>query len=280
MKTTCIALDLDRTTLDGRGRLSAANRAAIEDAVESGIRVVVASGRALDSLPADILAVKGIRYAVTSNGAAVYDLYTGTCLKQYKLTGRSVRMIQELAKDSKAVYEAFIDGTAYADQAYVKDPVAFGASPSAISYIQSTRIPVDDMTGFLARHREELDCLDVVVGDPEQKSKLLKLFQDKADDIYVTSSVEQLLEISYKDCGKHSGVRFLLEYLGLSADGLAAFGDADNDVDLLSYAAVGIAVSNATERCRRAADYVTRSNEEDGVAYGIRNLLAQNGKED
>ena len=43
MKTTCIALDLDRTTLDGRGRLSAANRAAIEDAVESGIQVVVAS---------------------------------------------------------------------------------------------------------------------------------------------------------------------------------------------------------------------------------------------
>lgn len=278
MKITCIALDLDRTTLDERGRLSGANRAAIEEAIENGVHVVVASGRALASLPEDILAIKGIRYAVTSNGAAVNDLHTGECLKQYKLTAASVRRIRELAGGSGAVFEAFLDGEAYADREYVKNPTAFGAAPAAVPYIQSTRIPVDDMEEFLKRHSGGLDCLDVVVGDPEKKERLWRLFQERVADIYITSSVEQLLEISYKDCGKHSGVRFLLERLGLSADGLAAFGDADNDAELLSYAGVGIAVANATEACRCAADYVTRSNEEDGVAYAIRKLLAQNQK--
>ena len=74
MKIKCIALDLDRTTLDSQGHLSEINRRAIESAVAAGLHVVVASGRALDSLPAGITEIRGIQYAITSNGAAVYDL--------------------------------------------------------------------------------------------------------------------------------------------------------------------------------------------------------------
>ena len=70
MKIKCIALDLDRTTLDSQGHLSEINRRAIESAVAAGLHVVVASGRALDSLPAGITEIRGIQYAITSNGAA------------------------------------------------------------------------------------------------------------------------------------------------------------------------------------------------------------------
>ncbi len=71
MKIKCIALDLDRTTLDSQGHLSEENRTVIESAVADGVHVVVASGRSLDSLPAEITDIKGIRYAITSNGAAL-----------------------------------------------------------------------------------------------------------------------------------------------------------------------------------------------------------------
>lgn len=269
----CIALDLDRTTLRSDGTLSPGNKAALEKAIAGGLHVIIASGRALDTLPADVLAIPGIRYAVTSNGAAIYDLHTGSCLKKYRLTEESVRKILLLTEDMPIAYETFINGKPFAQKSYIEDPVKYGATPRAISYIQSTREPVEDIRGFILTHIHELDGIDLVVHQGMQKEQVWQLLKEQVPDVYITSSVEQLLEISYKDCGKHSGAGFLLEYLEMSREELAAFGDADNDADLLRYAGLGIAVANASENCRAAADYITLSNDEDGVARGIAYIL-------
>ena len=77
MAIKCIALDLDGTTLDQDGRLPEANRKAIEDAITQGIEIVIASGRAYDTLPQEVLSIKGIGWAITSNGAAVYRVPEG-----------------------------------------------------------------------------------------------------------------------------------------------------------------------------------------------------------
>ncbi len=273
MKISCIALDLDRTTLNSQRRLSESNRQAIEQAIKNGIHVVIASGRALASLPREVCEIEGIRYAITSNGAAIYDLHTGECLKQYKMTPDSVRDILRLTVEKDVAYEAFIDGKPYAWKPYVDDPVRFGATPAAVPYVQSTRQPVEDMRKFLEEHIEELDCLDIVVKDEIEKQEMWDGLGRSVEDIYITSSVRQLLEISYRECGKHSGAKFLLEYLGLNREELAAFGDADNDAELLRFAGVGIAVGNASDACKAAADMVVGSNDKDGVAQGIRYLM-------
>ena len=93
MKIRCIALDLDQTTLDGDGRLSPANRAALEHAISQDIHIVIASGRPYAALPEDVLSVHGIEYAITSNGAAVYHLPTGHCLHRCTLTPVSVEAV-------------------------------------------------------------------------------------------------------------------------------------------------------------------------------------------
>lgn len=271
MNIRCIALDLDYTTLNSRGYLSEYTRQALTCAIEKGVHIVVASGRALNSLPAEIRDFEGIRYAVTSNGAAVYDLRTNTCLKQYKLTEQSVYGILRLTQGMHVAYEAFIDGKPYAQADYVKDPLRYGTK--SVSYVQSTRTPVENFSEFLLLNAANLDCMDLVIDDPELKQRLWTLFAEKIPDIYITSSVGQLLEISYKDCGKHSGVRFVLDQLGLPRESLAAFGDGDNDVHMLTFAGTGIAVANASEACKAAADRITLSNDEDGVAREIFRLL-------
>lgn len=282
MRIKCIALDLDRTTLNSQGHLSEANRTAIERAVDAGIHVAVASGRALDSLPAEITDITGIRYAITSNGAAVYDLHTGKCLRQHKMTPESVIEILENTIPEKVCgysdgmeisYEAFIDGRAYAEKQYVEAPVRFGATPHAVSYIQGTRMPVGDMRKFIREHIEELDCIDLVVKSEDLKERLWKTLQENVEDVYITSSVRQLLEISHRDAGKDAGAAFLLEYLGLRREELAAFGDGDNDIGLLKYAGTGFAVANASAACLAAADEIVASNDEDGVAQGIERIL-------
>ena len=279
MSIRCIALDLDRTTLNSAGQLSERNRKAMEQAIESGIQIAVASGRSLDSLPAAVLEIPGIRYAITSNGAAVYDLEERTCLRQYKLTAEAVRDILRWTEEADVTFEAFIDGKPYAEKDYVEDPVRFGAMPQSIPYIQGTREPVENMRHFIQRHEEELDCIDVVVKSEEYKRQLWKILEKQVRHVYITSSVKQLLEISDVNAGKDAAARFLIEYLGMMREELAGFGDGHNDSGLLEFAGIGFAVENAVEECRKAADRIVSSNDGDGVAEGIEYILRLNRRE-
>ena len=127
MAIRCIALDMDRTTLNPAGRLSENNRAALERAIARGIAVVIASGRTFTSLPADVLAVPGIEYAITSNGAAVYHLPTGKCLHRFLLEPASVERVLALTAGEDVTYEGFVDGQAYAERSYVEHPERYGA---------------------------------------------------------------------------------------------------------------------------------------------------------
>lgn len=128
MNIKCIALDLDRTTLNASGRLSDGNYNALCHAIENGVHIVIASGRSFDTLPKDVLAVPGIEYAITSNGAAIYHIPTSTCLHEYKMTPASVECIIQIAKQHETALEVFIDGKAYALKAYVEDPVSYGTT--------------------------------------------------------------------------------------------------------------------------------------------------------
>lgn len=273
MDIKCIALDLDRTTLNAQGELSKANEEAIRKAVAKGIHVCIASGRAFDTLPQDVVSIPGIEYAITSNGAAVYRIQDKQCLRSYVLTEQSVKKILELTKDFPVTYEGFIRGTAYAAKEYIEDPVKFGATEHAVAYVQSTRHLQDDIVSFLKQHDDELDSMDIVVKDEAQKQKVIEVLKAEVEDIYITSSISQLVEISYKDAGKRSGVKFITEYLGLNPKQVAAFGDADNDIDMLEYAGCGIAMENASNGLLAVADAVTLHHDRDGVAYALKNIL-------
>lgn len=119
----------------------------------------------------------------------------------------------------------------------------------------------------------ELESMDLVTVDEPLKQAMWALLRERVPGLYVTSSAPQLLELTHRDGGKHSGVRFVAERLGLSPDQIAAFGDGDNDVDLLRFAGCGIAVANASPACLAAADLVTLDHRQDGVAHGIYQLL-------
>ena len=268
-----VALDLDRTTLNHEGHLSECNRQAILDAVAKGVHVCIASGRGFDSLPEEVTSIPGVEYAITSNGAAVYRIRGKELLRSYLLTPESVDTILKVTQDEPVAYEAFIRGKAFASREYVDNPVKFGATPQAVAYVQRTRTLKEDIVSFIRENRNNLDCMDVVVPGEALHQELWKRIQRATPDVYVTSSVRQLLEISYKDAGKHAGLRFLAEYLRIPREATVAFGDAENDRDMLEYAGIGIAVGNAAPQLKEIADYVTLSHDEDGVAWAFRNIL-------
>lgn len=278
MTIKCMAFDMDRTTLNAEGKLSQKNKEALEYAIKKGVHVVIASGRAFSALPKDVLAVKGIAYAITSNGAEVYSIADGKCLKRYCISPESVVKIMELTKNMPVTYEAFIAGEAYAGEEYVSDPVRFGALGQVVEYVKCTRKPVKNIVTFILEHKNELSSIDVIVKDEVLKKEIWQLLKEETEDIYMTSSIPQLIEISDRACGKHSGLEFISEYLGIGKEEMAAFGDADNDTDMLLYAGCGVAVANASEACLKAADMVVTSYDKDGVAEGIYRLLKKEEK--
>lgn len=273
MAVKCIALDLDRTTLNREGRLSEGNRRALEEVIAAGIHVVIASGRAFDTLPKDILAVSGIEYAITCNGAAMYYLPDGKCLKRYRLSENAVEAIMKATTADNVTYEAFIDGIAYADKVYLKDPQRFGATPQAVEYVKTTRHMQDDIVKFIYDNKHCLDSMDIIVKDEEIKRKVWEKIRMATDEVYITSSIRQLIEIANQNAGKKAGLAFFADLLGIKREETAAFGDADNDVDMLQYAGCGIAMENASKACKDAADFITGHHDEDGLAYGLRNIL-------
>lgn len=273
MKIKGIALDLDGTTLNGSGRLSEKNREALIEAIRKGIHIVVASGRAYDTLPEDILKVPGIEYAVTGNGAAMYHLPSGKCLHRYRLKKEDVQAIAAETMGNKVTYEVFVDGNAYADKNYVANPAEYGATPHGAEYIRRTRRPLEDIHSFLLENAERMDSIDIVVKEAERKEEIRKRIEDITKEVYITSSSDHLLEISHRSAGKHSGLKIFMEMLGLQWEEVAAFGDADNDAEMLLFAGCGIAMGNASDRCKEVADFITENHEEDGVAYGLREIL-------
>lgn len=273
MSIKCIALDLDRTTLNIDGKLSKENKTALEYAISRGVHIVVASGRAFHTLPEDVVQISGIEYAITSNGTAVYHIPTQKCLHQYKLASNNIKEIIQLSKSEKVTYEAFIDGKAYADSTYIDHPEIFGANAQAITYIRETRNMVENIEQFINEHIEEIDCMDIITKDNQLKKTLMKQLKNEVEGIYITSSIEQLIEISNKQAGKHSGVKLIMELLKLEQEEIAAFGDGDNDIDMLKFVGTGIAVENASSQCKSAADRITKHHNENGVAYGIYEIL-------
>lgn len=156
----------------------------------------------------------------------------------------------------------------FPEEAYVRDPIRYLATEYGARYIKATRTPVKDIIEFAAQHAKELDSISFVCSH-EDRNRLYTSLEKEIPDIYVTSSVSNLLEMGHKDAGKGKTLLWLLDKLGISPEEAMAFGDADNDSSMLEAVKYGIAMGNATENCKKSAACVTGTNEEDGVAEAI-----------
>ncbi len=271
-----VALDLDDTTLRSDGSLSSETRAAIETAIAAGLEVVVASGRSLHSLPKAVTEIPGIRYAITSNGAAVASLEAGERLVSLSLHPDTVHEL--IALFGGEMLECFVDGQAYCDAQYIADPVRFGCSEAYVDYVKTTRLPVEDMKRFILDNAARLDSVDVLCKNARHRAKLWEkaLALPKA---YITSSSPRLIEISDAEAGKGASLRRLCDILKVPASAVAAFGNGDNDADMLAFAGLGVAMKNATAACIASADLVCGSNDEHGVAQMLYRIIGDKEKQ-
>ena len=267
-KYKAICFDLDHTLLMPDKSISPRTRESLLYLKNQGIQLIPNTGRAFYSLPESVLDFPGIDFVIVSNGAAIYDLPSQKSIFQLNLKEDFAdRLFTYLGQKGEYVtYECFVEGQAYTSRDYYNDPADFGI-PGEIEkkYVQSTRKPVPDIKEFIREHAGVMDALDVIVL-PAQRDRVLKEINSVFRDIYVTASVPHLIEISHEDSGKHKAMSTLMNTLGIPLDQVIAFGDGDNDSEMLSMAGLGVAVSNASPLCKEAADLIIGESREEAIA--------------
>ncbi len=270
MNIKLVALDLDDTTLKSDSTLAEETYAALIETAKAGIEIVVASGRAFTSLPKRILEIEGVNYAITSNGSAVEMAKTAERIYSRTIPEKVAQAILDAFPD--AMFECFIEGQPYCLKEYMENPVKYGCSEAYISYVQTTRKPVADMRSCIAENINRLDSIDIICPTPDVKAETYAKGR-LIEGAYVTSSSPRLVEFAAADAGKGKALRWLCGKLGVSPENVAAFGNGDNDADMLIFAGLGVSVKNGTQYCRESADYVCETNDDFGVAKTLYKII-------
>lgn len=264
-----IALDMDGTLLNQAGVLSRRNKAALEAAMEQGIHVVIATGRVFSALPRDVTAVSGIEYAITSNGANIVRLMDLKTIYSNLILRSSVEKLLDIIGDPTIMTEVFFDHDVFAEKHCLDNLEAFGiTAQKSKNYTLSTRRPVESVLDLIKSNESQLENINLIFSDQEKRAAVWKRLE-RMEDVTVTSSMPFNLEIGGATTSKASAMLHLAKLLGIGAAEIMACGDSENDLAMLECAGLSVAMENAGRAVRERADFITKSNAEDGVAYAV-----------
>ena len=175
----------------------------------------------------------------------------------------------ELAREALV----FAAGEGYSPNVYVDDELYVSSvTPEARNYAEFQHLPihpVGDLLGWLAEPPTKL----VLVGEPEAldavEARAKAAFEGR---LYISKSLPYFLEFAADGVTKGAGLDFLASHMGFTREETIAFGDGENDVELVEWAGYGIAVENAHERVKAVADWICPSAEDEGVAQVLESL--------
>ncbi|HAQ4671598.1 TPA: HAD family phosphatase [Enterococcus faecium] len=264
------AIDLDGTLLDRNGKIPEENIQALRKFDENGGIVTVATGR--NSISAkDIFSELGIGgYLISSNGSLIAEMKDG---KMAKVLRRSKIDIDTLKK-------AFF----YAQEAKISIIASRETQDDQLTFDESNLVKDDPYYEHFNLQNHSFDQILSMLEDPslsylklaltdKSEEKLQKLQRDlQADGINSVFSDPRFLEITPTGITKAHSLVFLADYLGIESSDIMAFGDQENDIAMLNYSGLSIAMGNAQRQVKEIANQVTLTNEEAGVAYILKNF--------
>jgi len=257
------ACDLDGTLIGKDGILRPRTRAAISRAQGAGVPVLVATGRMFRSVER-YLADAGIPEPVVCyQGAAVVDPATREFLLHEPLDLDVAREAIAALAERGFSPNVYVD-----DRLYVAHETEYSRAYSGFQHLPVTE--VGDLLAWLDRPPTKL----VQVADPPVLAELRPGLERRFDGrVFITTSLPYMLELGNPSVTKGSGIAFVAKLLGLDLDCIVAFGDGENDVELVDWAGYGVAVANAHDGVLAAADLVCPSDEEEGVAQVLEAYL-------
>ncbi|NLO84017.1 MAG: HAD family phosphatase [Clostridiales bacterium] len=264
-----IVMDMDGTLLSSQQSISAENMKALALAQQQGIKIALCTGR----LPGDasLYAVQaGLpEIAILSlNGSYCLHKPHGQAYTNHVLDDKALETCVKILIAEKSEFACYAQNSfiEYADEDDTDKVSVLAGMKKNCEGAPKYYMGMEEINRFRNSGINKISCYE---RDRERLPYLCRALEGVLG-IEVTSSWAQSIEIMPKGINKGLAVRELAETLGLARENVMTFGDYDNDVTMIDYAGLGVAMSNATDSVKAVADYVTLSNDEDGVADAIR----------
>ena len=257
-----IASDVDGTLLDDDEKVTARTRAAVNAAVDAGAHFVLATGRPPRWVHPVVDALGFAPMAVCANGAVIYDASADRILSARTLSADALCELAEIA--TRVIPGAGLAVERVGRSAHDAATPQFVSSPGyehAWLNPDNTEVSLEDL---LAAPAVKLLIRKAGARSSDMAAELVKHIGLEGDITYSTNN--GLVEVVPLGVSKATGVEELAHPLGITAEDIVAFGDMPNDVPMLHWAGLGVAMGNAHPDAVAAANEVTASNSDDGVA--------------
>lgn len=263
-----VASDVDGTLIDDDERVTVRTRAAVRAVVESGTPFVLATGRPPRWLAPVVDGLGFAPLAVCANGAVLYDAATDRVLSASTLSVETLAWLADLVDFElpRAGLAAERIGTSAHDTATAQFVSAPGYEHAWLNPEHTEMAPEDLLSAPAVKMLIRLPG----ASSADMAAKLRPLVGERADLTYSTNN--GLIEVSAPGVTKASGLKLMAQHVDVLHDRIVAFGDMPNDIPMLAMAGHGVAVENAHPEAKAAADEVTATNSDDGVARVLERL--------
>lgn len=271
-KIKLVGFDLDGTMLRTGGYISEHTLKVLKKAKENGVYLVPVTGRAPCEMK-NILKDLTVRYVVSVNGSLIYDVIDDKVI--HRVIPNQEKLLEKLKIAlSLDVYTEVYCGEIYTNKYCFDNMKELGMLPHLLETIRSTRTVVPDLYEEI-KNRKQAEKLNIWFHDQQEKLKYTHLFVDEENFSHTTAFINAL-EVGVKNMDKGVGISMIAEILGIKQHEVMAIGDAANDIPMISWAGLGVAMENATKEVKDVADVVTLSNDQDGCAFAIEKYCTLN----
>ncbi len=262
-----LAFDLDDTVLDDSKQLPQNMQDTLCQLALHGCLLVPSTGRVLSGIPKPVLNLPSVRYAITANGAKVHDLEEGKILRADSFdTSTALALVKELQHE-KCFISVFMEDGSYTPTASL-DFLNGVVPPVILDYFQHSRQFVPNIESLILNSASPVDKINVNYASDDLRQKV-RAHLEQREDLSVTSSMGLNLEINTRTANKGAALAFLAQFLSLPLSEVMAAGDNDNDIQMLQTAGLGIAMNNAADSVKQAANAVCPPSSQGGLSKAI-----------
>ncbi len=265
-----IAFDLDDTLFNSKKEITPANMDALERAAKMGIELVPTTGRFWSIVHEKLRNSGLINYAITLNGAEIFDVKQNKSIAKFEIPFKRAALMARVFDEIPGIaYDCIINSQGYMRRDFYETAKDFTIGEWQYTMIKTSRKTVDNMSEFLLNQKMDVQKMLILTLDNKLRLELLRSLPAVFPHNLFTTSVPNNIEINDPNANKGDALKFLAKYLKLDINSVMAFGDGTNDISMIKSAGVGVAMQNACQEALNAADYITSSCDDDGVAKGI-----------
>lgn len=270
MNIKLIATDMDGTLLDAdRFTVPPRNLAAIRAASARGIQFAIASGRSWSLISATAETIGCVDYGITANGGFLADA-AGAPLWERPMPADQCREIIRVLRARNIAFEAYCQGQNYLENWAMAGAASFSTSKDFTDFYISRVHLTDDMAGAVeGRGFEKFHVFRV---DPSVRADVLRELASTGPFASASADSDNL-ELTAPGVHKALALEELCRRLGIAPSEVMAFGDAENDLEMLAWAGESFAMANATDSAKAAAKHLTASNREGGLGQAIERYI-------